>query len=234
MDVASDTLKQAESLRYRAMQQLEPPKCEVIYKIHCFDTDTEELYLDEPWVVETGPYDAHLRGSHAIPHLELHLERNKEITFIVYRNFECCAESAPKTVAYHSRVTRTLDSDPSSFFKSEDISIVAEDLSETLQEMADLALQGIPHPKFNRRSDDDISFPYLWWFHRRKEIDLISDALSPTFQKHLEVFQTYIHGRLEKEWSAVDSLLAQGRITAKYIRYLFVCSTSLGSLRTKY
>lgn len=223
MESASNSLREAERLKYRVLQQQGPPKCEIINKIYCHDTRTENLYLDEPWVVESGRFNAHLRGSHAVPHLELHLERNKEITFIVYRHFECCRAQPPKDFNYHGRVTSILDADPSSFLKAEYISLISEEISDGLREVAEGPLAGIPHPKFNRQSDKEIAYPYLWWFHRRDKIKAFTENLSQPGRKHLSVLQQYIKDRLAMDWSTVDSLLARGRITAEYIQYLFVC-----------
>ncbi|KZL65862.1 AAA family ATPase [Colletotrichum tofieldiae] len=224
---AIDMLKEAVRLKNLGSEKEGPPKCEIMNRIHCYSMESDVLYLDDPWVVESGPYDAHLRGSRAISHLELHLERNKEITFIVYRNFECCRAPPSTTFTYHGRVANLLNSDLSSFLKSEHIRIVPQELSEGLQEIAYSALDEIPHPRFESPLDADITYPYLWWFHRRQKIDSVIETLGPTFQKHLCVFRQYLQGRLEKEWDTVNSLILQGRITAEYIRYLFVPNSIL-------
>lgn len=222
---AIDTLKEAARLKSSASQTKGPPKCEIIHRIYCQESRTENLFLDPPWVVESGPYDAHLRGSRAIPHLELHLERNKDIAFIVYRNFECCGESPTKTFTYHGRVANSFESDASSFLKTEYVHIISEELSDGLQQLAYIALADVPHPGFDK-PHDEISYPYLWWFHRRDEVESAIEALGATSQKHVSVFRDYVRGRLAKEWSLVDILLGEGRITAEYIRYLFACLTS--------
>ncbi|KAF4412792.1 ATPase family AAA domain-containing protein 3 [Colletotrichum fructicola] len=48
------------------------------------------------------------------------------------------------------------------------------------------------------------------------------EDLRQTHQKQLAVFEQYIKYRLAADWQAVDTLLADGRITAHYIEYLFV------------
>ncbi|KAF3797109.1 hypothetical protein GCG54_00009079 [Colletotrichum gloeosporioides] len=222
MESASYSLREAEKLRYRVLQQQGPPKCETINKIYCHENKSENLYLDEPWVVESGRFNAHLRGSQAVPHLELHLERNKEITFIVYRDFECCNGPPPKDFNYHGRVTSYLDSNTANFLKAEYISLVSEELSEHLKKMAKVTMEGIPHPEFSRRTDEKISYPYVWWFHRRYEIKSFIESLHQTESKHLAVFQQYVLGRLDGDWSMAQSLLDKGRITAEYMPYLFV------------
>ncbi|KAF6808464.1 AAA family ATPase [Colletotrichum sojae] len=224
---AIDTLKEAAILRNSASQTKGPPKYEIIHRIYCHESRTENLFLDKPWVVESGRYGAHLRGSRAIPHLELYLERNKEITFIVYRNFECCGEAPPKTLTYHGRVADSLESDASSFLKTEYMHIISEELSDGLQELAFSALAGIPHPRFDKPHEEEVSYPYLWWFHRRDEIESDIEKLGATSQKHVSVLRDYVRGQLAKEWSTVNLLLDEGRMTAEYIRYLFAPNTIL-------
>ncbi|KAK1841510.1 AAA family ATPase [Colletotrichum chrysophilum] len=90
--------------------------------------------------------------------------------------------------------------------------------------MAELALANIQHPKFNRRLHDDeaIAFPYLWWFHRRTEIGIAIQSLDTEFRTHVALVEQYIQDRLGQDWRKVDSWLMEGRITAKYLEYLFV------------
>ncbi|KAF4481389.1 ATPase family AAA domain-containing protein 3 [Colletotrichum fructicola Nara gc5] len=80
----------------------------------------------------------------------------------------------------------------------------------------------MPHPDFDTESDGSITYPYLWWFQRRDQIAVSMEDLRQTHQKQLAVFEQYIKYRLAADWQAVDTLLADGRITAHYIEYLFV------------
>ncbi|KAH9227453.1 hypothetical protein K456DRAFT_1775146, partial [Colletotrichum gloeosporioides 23] len=222
---ASVILREAETQQDNSFQKEEIPKREIIYKVACHDTKSEAFYLDEPWIVETGRYNVHLTGSHAIPHLELHLERHK-VAFVVYRNFECCG-APPANYDPQGHRMYSLDSILPSLSRGENIAIVTEELAEGLQQMADGALQGIPHPKFNRRSDDKILYPYLWWFHRREQIGSIMEQLDQVSHRQVDALKDYIESRLAQEWNAVDPLLAEGKIKAKYIQYAFVPETIL-------
>src|SRR3569833_2877285 len=97
------------------LEKLGPPRSEVIYQINCQSHQGEGgLYLDPPWIVESGPALAHLRGSQAIDNLELHLERNKEITFIVYREFECCGRPGPARRDPSPQISSLKSTSPSS------------------------------------------------------------------------------------------------------------------------
>ncbi|KAM5353338.1 hypothetical protein ACJZ2D_016760 [Fusarium nematophilum] len=88
-------------------------------------------------------------------------------------------------------------------------------------------MQGIPHPIFSMSTIGDMStisdikFPYLWWFHRREKIDETIASLDDQLQQYLSVFRSYIHDRLQNEWSEVDELITQRRITAEYLDYIY-------------
>jgi hypothetical protein len=102
----------------------------------------------------------------------------------------------------------------------ETISIVSNDLSEALKAVAEAALNGLPTPTFE--VDEDFWAPFLWWYHRREEIAEAQLGLDNRLQVHLSTLHEYIMESLGSEWSEVDSLLAEGRISAQYIDYLFV------------
>lgn len=216
---ATETLRKAE--RENTTEEERPPRYEILNRVTCLGSmygHGDRLYLDDPWIVESGPYTAHLQGSHPIHNLELHMERNKEITFIVYRHFECCRAVPPKDI------NDPLGSDTSRLLRAETITLISEELSKALERLARSALDEIPHPDFDIESHGNtIAYPYLWWFHRRNQIAGSMGDLRQTHQKHLAVFEQYIKHRLEADWRDVDALLANGRITADYIQYLFVC-----------
>jgi hypothetical protein len=195
-----------------------PPRYQVINRVDCLSSDEGlQLYLEEPWVVNSGPLNAHLRGSQEIDNFEVYLERNKDISFIVYRDYQCCSR---ERVIPRGRFNRPSLTDASSLLTNESISIILVDLSIALEAIATEALSGIPHPSFDLESE--LNSPFLWWFHRREEIKNAWNQLDPMSQEHISTLQDYLVGRLGSEWSTVDSLTAEGKISAQYIEYLFV------------
>ncbi|KAL0937480.1 AAA family ATPase [Colletotrichum truncatum] len=219
---AAELLEKARNVDQTLPATLDLRRCEIIYSVYCYDTGSRGFYFDEPWVVEGGKYNAHLRGSNVVSNLDLHLERNKDITFIVYRKLECCGGPGHDS-SDHQDDLELPGSYSSKFFRSEYIHVVSDELSEGLEELADEALNNIPYPSFDKDFETtDIAYPYLWWFHRREEIKDAIETLSPECQSHLDVFKHYIEGQLKNEWEAVDSLFADHRITAEYLQYLFI------------
>ncbi|KFY06830.1 hypothetical protein V492_07707 [Pseudogymnoascus sp. VKM F-4246] len=217
---ASEKLEEAERL---AAEKLEPqdltPEYQEIHRVRCAsDRDRHTyLYLEEPFVVNSGPRNAHLRGSKAIHNFELHLERNKSISFIAYKDYRCC-DASP------SAQRMSGNPEPSALMIGESVSIISPDLAAALNDIAKKALARIPHPNF-LDIGNEFSSPYLWWFCGRKKILEAERAIDMHYQKHTSVFKTYLHNRLGATWSTVDSLLSKGKISSQYIEYLFVPNT---------
>lgn len=156
-------------------------------------------------------------GSKAITNgLDLYLEKNKDISFIVYRDHQCCSQTDNRT-----RCSNKEDKPvPSDFLVKEAISIVSEDLSQTLQVVANIALDDLSVPTFE--THDEFLVPFLWWYHRRKEIAKLKPEFASKEQENLSVFEDYIEESIQPEWLKVDSLLSKGMISAQYMHYLFV------------
>ena len=226
LESAYDELQEAKRLKMQRKEQQGSPRFQLINKVQCHETRGRVgLYLDPPWVVDSGRHGAHLRTSNPIRNLELYLERHKDLTFIVYREFECC--QAPLVFAGGDH-TPGYEIDPLMMLKKEYIDIISDELRGAMIELSETALQGLPHPNFQKHPN--IRYPYLWWFHRRNDIDAACSLMGPAFQEHINVLREYFIGRLQDEWKAVEELLSRGQITAAYMEYLYVRSLRYSGL----
>lgn len=247
LQTASAKLKEAERVKHQSKMHRGPPRYQVIHGVFCESSKTHVMYLEQPWTVHGGRGRFHLRGSKQVSNMELYLERNKDVCFLVLREYTCCRERS-HTHRYH--LGRDLDAQPESMMIGERINIVSDDLQSRLASLSKVAFQGIPHPKFgllqenendtgnNYNGDDDdddvesgsyvfednldICYPYLWFYHRRLKISEAIESLAEIDRAHLNIFCGYIQSRMSEEWSAVDSLISKGEITAEYIRYIYV------------
>ncbi|PTB53826.1 hypothetical protein M431DRAFT_6109 [Trichoderma harzianum CBS 226.95] len=216
----SQNLKELDSLRSKVTKKLGPPRGQIIYSVRCHAARGRTwLYLEQPWAVEEGP-DVHLRGSKPINNFDLFLERNKEIAFIVYKDYECCGDLPPEI--NKSKIELGLDIDASTFVVGEQIQLISADLKLALRNLASEAFEGIPHPFLDEKENPTIEHPYMFLFHRRKEAEEVTMKQSQDAQRHLDVFFKYIFSCMSEEWTTVDQFLAEKRISAKYIDYLFV------------
>ncbi|KAM0444957.1 hypothetical protein ACHAQK_002495 [Fusarium lateritium] len=216
---ASKILKETEKIRALFEARQAPPRYQVIHSVRCEKSRTEgKLYLDQPWVVETGPQNAHLRGSQPIPNFELFLERNKEVVAIIYKNYRCCDSRAyPKKA--HREDNEEVEA--SSLLISEEISIISKNLKSAMVEFSDCVLGGFPHPKFEE--DEEMKYPYIWWFHRRKEINgALERYKSSDWFPMVNLVREYIIERMTEEWETVNNLLGRKKVSLQYMEYLFV------------
>ncbi|KAI2615922.1 hypothetical protein GGR54DRAFT_255090 [Hypoxylon sp. NC1633] len=221
LDAASSNLREIKRVKAKDFAQSDEPRFQVINRIRCRTSNESGMYMDSPWVVESGPYLAHLRGSNAIRNLELYLEQNKETSFIVYREFECCAK--PHNIPDTRDTGLQPSVDPGDLLVGEYVTIISDELRSAFVELSRSALKGIIHPDFDDvESISRIHRPYLWWFHRRAQINSARAQLGPAFQRHISTFEEFLDTSLGDEWAGVDSLLSEGRMNALYLNYLFV------------
>jgi len=148
---------------------------------------------------------------------DLYLEKNKDVSFIVYRNFDPSLDSilakptAEKTGAEGEHLPKST---------SETIRPVAEDLIQTIktilesrEEYADMLRE------YN--ISYELPAPYLFMYHSRKNLEDIRDSLSLPAQQQLSILSDYITEQYGHEYAAADSLLLQNKISPEYVRYLF-------------
>ncbi|KAI1359949.1 hypothetical protein F5Y08DRAFT_62021 [Xylaria arbuscula] len=212
LDTVSTELVALRELNAQQVTEPKPPSYQIINLIRCSQSPINGLYLGVPWVVENGPNGAHLRGSDKINNFELHLERNKEVAFFVYYEFECCYQ--------RSRPTRK--SEVKDFLVREYVFNISTKFRQALIEVCNLALKGIAHPDF---TDDEVKkfrYPYLWWYHGRRRIEQAKMQISSGSLVYLAIFQDYLDACIGHEWDTVDSLISRGYIKDKYIHYLFI------------
>ncbi|KAJ4017558.1 hypothetical protein NW752_001466 [Fusarium irregulare] len=218
---AAKVLKQAEHWRSEAKALQKPPRYQIIHSVSCHRSGRRErLFRNPPQVVNYGPYSAHLRTDEPIEDFPVFMAENKEIVFLVYKDYRCCDRNPTQQLKGKSGETTEVDA--SSLLIREEISIIAPGLKSAMDRLGRAALSGISHPDF--LADKPISYPYIWWFHRRNEIDMAMSDLS--FPPIMNLMRDYVCERMDKEWTSVDQLLDNNKITAQYMDYLFVSHTS--------
>jgi hypothetical protein len=197
----------------------------IVHRVFCEQKKDYTLYLDTPWALKSGEYSVHLRGGTEIKNLELHIERHKNLTFLVYNDYTCC--SPPKTTSDriskqdHDQNTQDINS-----YKSEEsVCVISQQLSNALMEIRN-DYQNVPgyYPDFE--VFQEFSAPYLWLYHERDSIEKMIPKLSRISQHSLGVFLDYIKISFGDEYSRVDALISKGLISSKYLSYLFVSSYS--------
>lgn len=222
LDEADRKIKDLDRLGAQLQVNTGPPRYQLIFNIQCHQLrprNRNSFYLDVPWVVESGPHRAHLASSRHIHNLDLLLERNKGIGFLVIREFTCC--KSPVSWQY-SGDGQTSEQDLAPFFTREYLELVSDETKSALKALSKLALQDIDHPNFVDSKIGDISYPYLWWYHSRQQIEMARPEMDSNLQNQVDIIQEYMEGRLKSKWDTVEDMTARGTITAELLEYIFV------------
>ncbi|KAF4636197.1 hypothetical protein G7Y89_g1892 [Cudoniella acicularis] len=197
------------------------PRYQVIHRVRCANDRQVQRYVKEPFAVKSGQQGYHLRSTESILDFDLYLERNKAISFVVYKDYRCC-DPQPQLRRPH----KTWVPEASTMLIVEGVFMVSPVLCSALKNLADEILFNLPHPNF---SDVGTEFqaPYLWWFCTRDEIAEALKSLQGDQKHHASVFAQYLRDHFETTWSTVDYLLSSGWISAEYIDYLYAPNTIL-------
>lgn len=241
LQAASTKIEEAQKIKQKSRTHQGPLRYQIVYHVFCHTSRVWAVYMKEPWTVHAGPSRSHLRGGQQVSNMQLYLERNKDVIFLVHRDYVCCRERYPPMD--QSRPEKELDT----MLDREYIEIVSIDLESKMASLSKVVFQGIPHPRFKHdksgekedaesdsyddevqyrgykpRDDLDVSYPYLWFYHRRPDISEAIDGLEEIDREHLNVFCGYIRTRMSDEWATVDMLISKGEIIGKYVGYVYV------------
>lgn len=144
LEDAFKELKEARRLQQTLPDQIQAsPRFQVLYRVSCAEAATR-LYEKPPWIVDSGPQNAHLRGSNPISNLELYLERNKDIAFIVYTDFECCQRISTLGHMRHHDHYHPVDEDVLPFIQQELTVLVSDKINPQLRCLPHWHWKGFP------------------------------------------------------------------------------------------
>ena len=214
----------------RTEKEKAPSRYQIIYRIKRMETVHDrkgstkfEQYLpffDHPeWVKGQGTN--RIQSNLPLSNFELYLERNKDVAFIVYRNFDT---NSPRIVAK----PRTDDDDDDASerlvhlpqYTSETIRPVDKSLIEAIntllgskQEYADI-LRGFS-------TTFELAAPYLFIYYSRESLKQFLDSLPLIAKAQLSLLSDFVTEEYADEYSGADSLLSQGKISPEHVRYLF-------------
>jgi hypothetical protein len=143
-----------------------------------------------------------------VKNLDLFLERNKNVVFIVYRDFD----HAPPRIGAKSRMS-------SPQHVRESIHPVSRQLRKTLQMMLkhDWRYETMFLHLHRKR---EIDAPYLFVYHHRTHWKDMLAQCPPTIREHLNLLAMYISENYGKEYMAADALFARRKVSAEFMKYL--------------
>ncbi|KAJ5129742.1 uncharacterized protein N7515_005781 [Penicillium bovifimosum] len=180
------------------------------------------IYTDPPELIHRDSGAPYLRCNDPLLNFELYLALNKEISFVVFRNYK-------RRVTW-STSERGKYSKPEPF--SESILAVSGSLKDAIENL--LSGREFWSMRQEFQSKAEIHSPYLCVYHNRgaREAE-IRQNLSSEAQRQLDLFRDYVELTRGNEYAAADSLLKKGKISAPYVPYLFKPNDLLVSFKNK-
>lgn len=177
--------------------------------------DLSAPFFDPPQWMSGQDKKGKLQCELPVDNLELFLEKNKDISFIVYRTY--FVPSTLNGTVPHRRWNRTKLPE---LTINETIQPITEDLSDAIE----MVLSSKPQYADIRdgyQKIPELHAPFLFVFHQRDEWSTIRDSLTPSCQDQMSLFWDYVIQNYGEEYAAADASISRGEISSKYLKYLF-------------
>lgn len=180
-------------------------------------TNSMPLYFDPPqWTKgQVGP--GVLQSQLPVTNFDLYLEKNKDISFIVYKTYSIPLD-IPKT--QNTRDRNSIPHDLGNAVVDESIHPVNETLVNAIEALLEAEdeyasiLEGF-------RETCELKAPYLFVFHQRNERERILQLLPESSHQQMAMLWDYVILSQGAEYAAADSRISIGNITAGTLKYLF-------------
>ena len=227
-------LLQVKAREYETVQKEKAPsRCQIIYRIkrmheiHDHDRRGSKTvktvanyvpFFDHPeWVKGQGTA-RRIQSNLPLKNFDLYLEKNKDVAFIVYRNFDTDSTDIVAKPGTDGDKSDTATHLPQ--YSSETIRPVNEDLIEAIKTLLRSRQE---YTETLRKFFDsyELAAPYLFIYHSRKSLEDFQNNLPLPAKAQLSLLLQYVTEEYADEYAAADSLLAQGRISPRLVRYLF-------------
>jgi hypothetical protein len=195
------TRVQKELTELEMQKQMHPNKqFQILYRI------AGTCYFDYPeW---TQGYKS-IVSRIPVRNLDLFLEKNKNVVFVVYRDFD----HAPLKTGAKSKVTLPQHT-------RESIHPVSRHLRKTLEMMLKHAWRyESMFSQLHRKREIDA--PYLFVYHHRAHWKEMLAQCPPTVREHLNLLSIYVSENYGKEYMAADALFTRRRVSEEFVKYLF-------------
>ena len=175
-------------------------------------------FFDHPQWIRGQGNASQIQCNLPLDNFELYLEKNKDIAFIVYENFDTSTE---RTIV-KPQIDGTDDGSAPNLpqKQSENIRPVNTDLIEAIK-----ALLG-SQPEYAEvlisfSASYELSAPYLYIYHSRKSLEHFQNNLPLHAREQLSLLIKYVTQQYADEYATADAQLSQGRISPDLIHYLF-------------
>ncbi|KAI0436594.1 hypothetical protein F4803DRAFT_572222 [Xylaria telfairii] len=188
-----------------------------LYRIHCarevFGAAQDNAYEDPPITKSTDGKDIHLSANKLITDLDLYVQRNIGISFIVVHEFICCKSS---------RGNRNPESNPMDPTKElgESLFVASEYLYRALLKLNTKESQSTSMPVFET-GKQSLHWDF-WAFHNLPILQTLPSLCDGTEKKHASVFSEYFCTTKLPHFKSIEKLASTGYFTRQSLGYLFI------------
>jgi hypothetical protein len=209
---------QGKAQQLEKLQQANIPKrYQILYNIkRSMET---ALYLDHP---EWAQGDSTIKSCRPLRNLDLYLEQNKGISFLIYRTFDDTKRGAQQMVECNT---------PSDCINSENpdgptpqrecIEPIAPKLRDALHRILQSRPEYVSLLEQYQKSRV-VDAPYLFMYHGRSRWEKLLTRFSSRTQEQLRMFADYVFQYYGDEYAAAEEVFSQGNVTPAFMKYLFV------------
>lgn len=179
--------------------------------------DSTTLYFDPPqWTKgQRGP--GLLRSQLPVTNFDLYLEKNKDISFIVYKTYGM-PQDGSKTPEIRDRQSAAHDLNDA--VVDESIQPVSEALLNAVEALLEAEDEYASILKSFRQTSE-LAAPYLFVYHQRNDWERIRLSLPESSHQQLIMLWDYILQSQDAEYAMADSQIPLGKITPELLKYLF-------------
>jgi hypothetical protein len=174
-----------------------------------------------------------LEGTLPISNIGAYLERQPNVSFVVFRDYKLTEKDAFSHVSIGSDAILPGDR---TYVQPcfESISIIAKDLRLVV---ADFIRAGYPMSEYDAGllSQEELPAPYLFVYHHRQKLENFRESLPEDPREQWDLLMKYISQAFFDEYKHADYVLSQGLVTHRYVKYLvkpgdILLSTENGSV----
>lgn len=179
--------------------------------------DSMPLYFDPPQWTKGQHGPGVLRSQLPVTNFDLYLEKNKDISFIVYKTYGI-PQDGSKTRDMRDRQLAAHDLNDA--VVDESIQPVNETLMNAVEALLEAENEYASILKSFRQTSE-LAAPYLFVFHQRNYWERIRLSLPESSHQQLVMLWDYILQSQGAEYAAADSKISLGKITPELLKYLF-------------
>ena len=177
------------------------------------------VYFDHPRWIQGDMDQSSMQSDLHVDNLDLYLERNKDISFIVFQDFDPDPGNN-KSMPQMNNPGNAQDVLAPPQHIAEFVRPVAKSLAQALETIIGSSDLGDNAQQFFQ-NQPEFRAPFTFIYHKRDVLNEIHVNMSEACRNQLALFLVYLDVHYGMCYATVDALLSRNRISPEYIEFLF-------------